>query len=310
VRALTISELEAAAETPRSTIYYYVHEGLLPAAQKAAASRAIYSDVHVELLTEIRRLKGEGADLETIKAAVAPLRERQAAAQPDLVARRAEVARAAILQAAARLFARRGYKRTRLADIIREAGITPPVFYAHFSTKRQLFVESFNVFVRWMNSLIEPPLADEPDPAVRLIWRMYAFWGIERLSPDLLGLAMAEGMQEGAETQAAVQDALRMITAGTIADLEAFRAGPDDPPVPDELMAYGLFGAAEQATMRARWDEGFDQREVMLSHVFLYLAVEAAYKGTADAAARLDDYRELIDELIAEGPPVPRAALP
>jgi AcrR family transcriptional regulator len=174
VRALTISELEAAAETPRSTIYYYVHEGLLPAAQKAAASRAIYSDVHVELLTEIRRLKGEGADLETIKAAVAPLRERQAAAQPDLVARRAEVARAAILQAAARLFARRGYKRTRLADIIREAGITPPVFYAHFSTKRQLFVESFNVFVRWMNSLIEPPLADELDPAVRMIRRMDA----------------------------------------------------------------------------------------------------------------------------------------
>jgi hypothetical protein len=121
---------------------------------------------------------------------------------------------------------------------------------------------------------------------------------------------MAEGMQEGAETQAAVQDALRMITAGTIADLEAFRAGPDDPPVPDELMAYGLFGAAEQATMRARWDEGFDQREVMLSHVFLYLAVEAAYKGTADAAARLDDYRDLIDRLIAAGPPVPRAALP
>ena len=215
MRALTISELESATGTPRSTIYYYVREGLLPAAQKAAASRAIYSDVHVELLEEISRLKDEGADLETIKAVVAPLHRRQAAIEPDLVARRADEARGAILQAAARQFARRGYKRTRLADIIREAGITPPVFYSHFSTKRQLFVESFNVFVRWMNSLIEPPLAGEPDPAVRLIWRMYAFWGLERLSPDLLGLAMAEGMQEGAEARAAVQDALRIITGGT-----------------------------------------------------------------------------------------------
>ena len=309
MKALTISELEAATETPRSTVYYYVREGLLPAAQKAAASRAIYSDVHVALLDEIHRLKREGADLETIKAAVAPLRERQTAAEPDLVARRAEKARTAILQAAARQFARRGYKRTRIADIIREAGFTAPVFYAHFSTKRQLFVESFNIFVRWMNSLIEPPLVDEPDPAVRLIWRMYAYWGLERLSPDLLGLAMAEGLQEGAEARAAVQDALRIITGGTSADLRALRGGDGGPPISDELMAYSLFGAAEQTTMRARWDDEFDQREVMLAHLFVYLAVEAAYEGTRDAAARLEEYRDLIDRLIAEGPPVPRDAL-
>ena len=309
MRALTISELEAASRTPRSTIYYYVREGLLPAAQKAAASRAIYSDVHVELLEEVRRLKADGADLESIKAAVAPLRERQAAAEPDLVARRAEKARAAILQAAARQFARRGYKRTRIADIIREAGVTAPVFYTHFSTKRQLFVESFNVFVRWMNSLIEPPLVDEPDPAVRLIWRMYAYWGLERLSPDLLGLAMAEGLQEGAEARAAVQDALGIITGGTRRTSAALRGGDGGPPVSDELMAYSLFGAAEQTTMRARWDDEFDQREVMLAHLFVYLAVEAAYRGTDDAATRLEEYRGLIDRLIAEGPPVPRDAL-
>jgi AcrR family transcriptional regulator len=309
MRALSIAELETATETPRSTIYYYVREGLLPAAQKAAASRALYSDVHVDLLGEIRRLKAAGADLETIKAAVAPLRECQTAAEPDLVARRTEETRAAILQAAARRFARRGYKRTRIADIIREAAVTPPVFYTHFATKRQLFVKSFNVFVRWMNSLIEPPLADEPDPAVRLIWRMYAFWGLERLSPDLLGLAMAEGMQEDAETRAAVQDALRIITGGTTADLQALRGRTPGPPVSDELVAYSLFGAAEQTTMRARWDDDFDQREVMLAHLFVYLAVEGAYGGTADAASRLEDYRELIDRLIAEGPPVPRDAI-
>ena len=310
MRALTISELEAASGTPRSTIYYYVREGLLPAAQKAAASRAIYSDVHVELLEEIRRLKASGADLETIKTSVAPLLERQTAAEPDLVARRAAETRAAILQAAARQFARRGYKRTRIADIIREVGVAPPVFYTHFATKRQLFVESFNVFVHWMSSLIEPPLAEEPDPAVRLIWRIYAYWGLQRLSPDLLGLAMAEGLQEDAETRAAVQEALRIIAAGPTADLRGLRREGDGPPISDELMAYSLFGATEQASMRATWDDDFDQRDVMLTHLFLYLSVEAAYKGTNDAVARLDAYRDLIDRLVAEGPPVPRDVLP
>ena len=304
MQALTITELEAATSTPRSTIYFYVREGLLPEAQKAAASRALYSDTHVALLTEIRRLKTSGADLETIRATIRPLLEEQAA-EPDLVARRTAETRAAILQAAARRFALLGYKRARLADIMREAGVTATVFASHFSTKRQLFIESFSVFVRWMNTLIEPPLADEPDPVVRLIMRTYAFWGVQRLSPDLLGLARAEALQEDAETREAVQEALRIVTAGTTADLAALRRDAASPPVPDELVAYSLFGANEQAVLRAAWDGEYGQRETMLAHVFLFLAVEAAYTGTGDVAARLEDYRGLIDRLVAQGPPVP-----
>ncbi len=305
MRALTITELEAATSTPRSTIYFYVREGLLPQAQKAAASRALYSDTHVALLTEIRRLKTAGADLDSIRASIRPLIEQQAAAEPDLVARRTAETRAAILQAAARHFARHGYKRARIGDIIAEVGITLPVFYQHFSTKRQLFIESFSVFVRWMNSLIEPPLADEPDPVVRLIMRTYAFWGVQRLSPDLLGLARAEALQEDSETRAAVQEALRIIASGPTEDLAGLRCNPDAPPVPDELVAYSLFGANEQAVMRAAWDNDYDQRDTMLTHVFLFLAVEAAYTGTNDVAERLDGYRELVDRLIEQGPPVP-----
>jgi AcrR family transcriptional regulator len=305
VRALTITELEAATSTPRSTIYFYVREGLLPEAQKAAASRALYSDAHVALLTEIRRLKTSGAGLETIRRRIRPLLEEQSAAEPDLVAARTTETRAAILQAAARHFARHGYKRTRIGDVIGEVGVTAPVFYTHFSTKRQLFVESFSVFVRWMNSLIEPPLADEPDPVVRLIMRTYAFWGVQRLSPDLLGLARAEALQEDAETRAAVQDALRIIAAGPTADLKDLRRDGASPPVSDELVAYSLFGANEQAVMRAAWDGEYGQRDTMLTHVFLFLAVQAAYTGSSDVAERLDGYRELIDQLIEQGPPVP-----
>jgi AcrR family transcriptional regulator len=305
VKALTITELETATSTPRSTIYFYVREGLLPAAQKAAASRALYSDVHVELLGEIRRLKHGGADLEAIKTCITPLLERQSASEPDLVARRAAETRAAILQAAARRFARNGYKRTRVADIIREVGITAPVFYTQFATKRQLFLEAFNVFVQWMSALVEPPLAEEPDLAVHLVMRVYAYWGLQRLSPDLLGLARAEAFQEGAETRAAVQEALRIITTGPARDFAALRCGPDHPPVPDELMAYGMFGAAEAIFMRASWDEAYSPRDLMLTHLFTYLAIEAAYTGRTDIDQRLADHAPLIDRLIESGPPVP-----
>ena len=68
------------------------------------------------------------------------------------------------------------------------------------------------MFVHWTRPS-SSPLADEPDPAVRLIMRMYAYWGLQRLSPDLLGLARAEALQEDAGTRAAVQEAQRIITA-------------------------------------------------------------------------------------------------
>ena len=207
------------------------------------------------------------------------------------MARRTQQTRDAILQAAALQFARRGYRRTRIGDIIKEVGITPPVFYAHFSTKQQLFIEAFNVFVHWMGDLIEPPLADEPDPAVRLLMRFYAYWGLQRLSPDLLGLARAEALQEDGETRAAVQEAQRWITSGPARDLAGLRRGPDDPPVSDELMAYSLFGAGEEIFMRASWDDAYSPREILRAHLFLYLAVDAAYTGRCDTVERLEELR-------------------
>jgi AcrR family transcriptional regulator len=282
-----------------------VREGLLPAAQKAAASRAVYSDVHVEALREIRRLKRQDVALDEIRERIRPLIELRQAEEPDLVARRTQQTRDAILQAAALQFARRGYRRTRIGDIMKKVGITPPVFYAHFSTKQQLFTESFNVFVHWMSDLIEPPLVDEPDPAVSLLMRTYAYWGLQRLSPDLLSLARAEALQENGETRAAVHEAQRLITSGPARDLAGLRRDSDDPPVSDELMAYQLFGATEEVFMRASWDELYSPRDILRAHLFLYLAVESAYTGRRDAVARLKTYEPLIARLVERGPPVP-----
>jgi AcrR family transcriptional regulator len=172
MRALTISELERLSGVPRSTIYYYVHEGLLPVAQKAAASRAVYAESHVELLELIARLKGEGLPLHAIRERLASRVASAGVPEVDLVAEQIEHVRQSILVVAARLFARKGYKRTRIADIIREAGVTPPVFYSHFPSKQELFVESFGVFVDWMHGFLESQLVEEPDPAARDLFRV------------------------------------------------------------------------------------------------------------------------------------------
>jgi AcrR family transcriptional regulator len=46
-----------------------------------------------------------------------------------------------ILDAAAEAFAERGYHATSVGQVARAAGITKPVVYDHFSSKRELFVE-------------------------------------------------------------------------------------------------------------------------------------------------------------------------
>jgi AcrR family transcriptional regulator len=48
--------------------------------------------------------------------------------------------RASIVEAAGRLFGERGYEGTRLDDIAAATGVTKPILYRHFDSKRALYV--------------------------------------------------------------------------------------------------------------------------------------------------------------------------
>jgi AcrR family transcriptional regulator len=310
LRPFNNTELEEATGVPRSTIYYYVRDGLLPAAQKAAASRALYCETHVELLQEIGRLKSEGMPLRGIKERLAPMVASAGSGDVDLVAEQAEQTRQAILDAAARLFARKGYKRTRIADIIKEVGVTPPVFYSHFPSKQDLLVESFGVFVGWMRSFLESRLALEPDPAVRDLARVHAHFGVQALSPDLMSLVRSEALQEDGDMRHVVEKSYEAMTRGTLEDLTRLRAGLGEAlPASDELVAFGLLGSLANVMMRASWDERYSTRDVLWTSLCLFLAIRAVYSGRVDLTHELAGYAHLVEELARSAPPVPPAAL-
>ena len=303
MRALTIGELETESGTARSTIYYYVRAGLLPPAQKSSPTRALYTDDHVELLKEIRRLKLDGL---AIKAIRKQLQQRVRSASQngeDLVARQGEETRRAILRTAAREFARNGFRQTRIADIIRDLGITPQVLYSHFPTKRDLFAASYRACLDASMGIIEPRLENETDPAVHLIWRMLGDYGLRALNPDLLYLAR-DAAYDDPETTRELRKAHEHILGNQERDLVSFRPGPDDPPISDELMSYGLFGAFQTMRMRATWDERFSRSDVMWNNVAVFLAVLALYDGTIDVEGLRQRYADLIDEVGAMEPPV------
>jgi AcrR family transcriptional regulator len=51
-----------------------------------------------------------------------------------------EERRATIVESGGRLFGQRGYDATRLEDIAAAAGVTKPILYRHFDTKRALYL--------------------------------------------------------------------------------------------------------------------------------------------------------------------------
>lgn len=66
-----ISEVVAKTGVPKSTILYYIKEGLLPEARKLKPNVHRYNDEHVERLRYIRYMKEEvGSTIEQIRAAL------------------------------------------------------------------------------------------------------------------------------------------------------------------------------------------------------------------------------------------------
>lgn len=302
MRALSIGELERESGVSRSTIYYYVRAGLLPPAQKSSPTRALYTDDHVELLEEIHRLKQSGLDIRAIREQLQHRVRSASQNGEDLVARQEEKTRRAILKTAAREFARNGYRQTRIADIIAQLGITPQVLYSHFPTKRDLFAAAYRESLDTSMSVIEPRLTEEEDLAVHLLWRMVGDYALQALNPDLLYLSR-EAAYDDPETTRELRRAHEHVLGGQGAELAGLRRGPDDPPFPDELMNYALYGAFQTMRLRASWDDHFSRGDVMWTNILLNVAVRRLYDGSIDVAALKEKYAPLIDELSAIQPP-------
>ena len=220
MRALTISELERESGVPRRTIYYYVRLGLLPEAQKASRTRALYTEDHLALLRDIEALRAEGLRPAAIRTRLAGRLKAAGENGVDLVARRDEETRDAILRAATRSFARKGYKGTRMADLVAELGITPQLLYQHFATKRDLFVACYRIAVHYMAGVIIPRVGPEGDPAARLVWYMYADEGIKAFAPHMFALAV-EASQHDEEARRDMREAYERIFRELIDDLGA-----------------------------------------------------------------------------------------
>jgi AcrR family transcriptional regulator len=73
--------------------------------------------------------------------------------------------RAAVVETACRVFAKSSYHGSTTAQIARESGVTEPVLYRHFSSKRELYLVCLGVAWERLRTLWEKALESESNPS-------------------------------------------------------------------------------------------------------------------------------------------------
>jgi len=76
----------------------------------------------------------------------------------------AEERKAAVLECACGIFSAGSYRGTTTAEIARQAGVTEPVLYRHFASKRDLYLAVLEESWRRLRALWQRVVEEEPDP--------------------------------------------------------------------------------------------------------------------------------------------------
>lgn len=161
---MKISELEEISGVPRSTIHYYIREGLVHRPDKTGRTMGYYDESHINRLKEIKNIQRNYINAKKkpympIQLLLGKLEEadkasklKQSGASIDRAPSRDSRARRKreLIDAALRLYSKKGFYSTNIRDIAREAGISPSAFYIYFADKRELFAEVTEFVMRSM----------------------------------------------------------------------------------------------------------------------------------------------------------------
>ena len=304
---MTISALSAKTGVPRSTIHFYLREGLLPQPEKGATNRSFYTNHHVALIRRIKESQESGRSLADIRIEIRDELVRIEKQDAGLVQRENQRVRKAIVRAATEEFLHRGYEQTRVADIIRKAGVTSQVFYSLFPGKAELLVECFETFVSWNLAFVEPRL-ETTDPGERLLWRMLADARANEFGSSVMSVLRSEAANgDGSDRTRLVEQAWGPIIRRVILEFESFLQPGVEPPVPLELLAYSMIGANHDSSNRASWDDKYDREDVLATHLWLFLTVLDALARETGANPCISRYRGLIEEVAKREPESPPA---
>jgi AcrR family transcriptional regulator len=161
---------------------------------------------------------------------------------PGLRERKKELTRIAIADAAARLFAARGFDEVTVADVARAAEVSVGTVFNYFPTKEDLFYGRMQDFEA---ALVDAVRTRAPGESVLAAFRRFVLTGAKALADSERAEAIATAMRIVAGSAALRARERELVSRSThaLAELIAEETGSDAGDVQPLVVAHALMGA-------------------------------------------------------------------
>ncbi len=144
---MEISDLSRQSGIPVSTIKFYLRAGLLPKPVKTGKTKAYYSPEYLNRLELVKKLQNEkGMSLKKI-GEIIELIDDWKVSGPENGKYKNKNIKSFIIESAIKLFRKKGYDNTTIADIVEATDIGRGTFYKYFQNKKELFLECVKTII-------------------------------------------------------------------------------------------------------------------------------------------------------------------
>lgn len=270
---MRMKDLEERSGVPRTTIHFYLRQGLLHPPNKSGRTMAYYDESHLKRLWEIQRIKGNARlPLSFLKERIAALdQEGQGGRIKDLphmkdaatTTMAKDRKRNEIVKAAIQVFSQKGYHRTKVQDITNSIGISTGTFYIYFENKRALFVEVVDDVVRSILGDATKAITNEQDIRKRMEVRGRVFYENYSKYNEILNQLRAEMAGEDSWPQEKVKKIYHDLTRPLIRDIQRGIDTGVYRSIDPDLLAYALTGIIETMSLRMMIDSTYTFDRIM-----------------------------------------------
>lgn len=163
-----------------------------------------------------------------------------------------------LLGVALRVFAQKGFHNSSMNDVADAAGVTKPVLYQHFDSKRALYIAALEAVGETMIAAIKRATANAASGREKTTAGMIAYFRWVMDDPDAFMLLFGSGTRRDEEF-AAVSMRIEKTTAEMIAPLIAADVDAEQ----QRIIAHALIGMSEGASRHLiQRGEQFDPESV------------------------------------------------
>ena len=194
----------------------------------------------------------------------------------------AKARRAQLLSHAREVFAEDGYHGAGMERIAQRAGVTKPVLYQHFQSKKELYIALLDFDMERLLEHVKAAIAGAAGHQ-RIQRGLAAYFDYFEQNADSFRLLFRETMGSDTEFREAI-DRFHDAAAGSIGEIIAEETGKMVEV--SELLARGLMGMAEAA---AQW--WMDRKQHLDKEELVRDLTELAWRGLSGLPRRKEDER-------------------